>query len=69
MEKTSLTTDQLVAEQLAFKIDGFVITPPISMAIVIVFGLVFLFLSTFVFSQVDFSRINRSKSKDADIWS
>ena len=69
LEKTSLTTDQLVAEQLAFKIGSFVITPPISMAIVIIFGLVFLFLSTYVFSRVDFSRINRSKSKEGDIWS
>lgn len=69
LEKTSLTTDQLIAEQLAFKIGSFVITPPISMAIVIIFGLVFLLLSTYVFSKVDFSRINRSKSKEADIWS
>jgi ABC-2 type transport system permease protein len=69
LEKTSLTTDQLVAEQLAFKIGNFVITPPISMAIVIIFGLIFLLLSTYVFSKVDFSRINRSKSKEGDIWS
>jgi ABC-2 type transport system permease protein len=69
LEKTALTTDQLVAEQLAFKIGNFVITPPISMVIVIIFGLVFLFLSTYVFSRVDFSRINRSKSKEGDIWS
>ncbi|HEY8804202.1 MAG TPA: ABC transporter permease [Clostridium sp.] len=69
LEKTSLTTNQLVAEQLAFKIGNFVITPNISMAIVLIFGLVFLLLSTYVFSRVDFSRINRSKSKDADIFS
>lgn len=69
LEKTTLTTDQLIAEQLAFKIGGFVITPPISMLIVIIFGLIFLLLSTFVFSKVDFSRINRSKSKEGDIWS
>ncbi|MGH4124699.1 MAG: ABC transporter permease [Clostridium sp.] len=69
LEKTSLTTNQLVAEQLAFKVGSFVITPPISMAIVIIFGLVFLLLSTYVFSRVDFSRINRSKSKEGDIWS
>lgn len=69
LEKTSLTTSQLVAEQLAFKIGSFVITPPISMVIVIIFGLVFLLLSTYVFSKVDFSRINRSKSKEGDIWS
>jgi ABC-2 type transport system permease protein len=69
LEKTSLSTDELIAQQLAFKIGNFVITPPISMAIVIIFGFVFLLLSTFVFSKVDFSRINRSKSKEADIWS
>jgi len=69
LEKTSLTTDQLIAEQLAFKIGSFVITPVISMVIVIIFGLIFLLLSTSVFSKVDFSRINRSKSKEADIWS
>jgi len=68
LEKTSLTTDQLIAEQLAFKIGSFVITPPISMAIVIIFGLIFLLLSTYVFSRVDFSKINRSKSKEGDIW-
>jgi ABC-2 type transport system permease protein len=69
LEKTSMTTEQLIAEQLAFKIGNMVITPPISMAIVIVFGAVFLLLSTVVFSKADFSRINRSKNKDADIWS
>ncbi|MBC7960899.1 MAG: ABC transporter permease [Vallitaleaceae bacterium] len=69
LEKTTLSTDQLIAEQLAFEIGNFVITPPISMAIVVVFGIVFLLLSTIVFSRVDFSRINRSKSKEADIWS
>jgi ABC-2 type transport system permease protein len=69
LEKTGLTTDQLVAEQLAFKIGNFVITPSLSMAIVIAFGAVFLLLSTVVFSKADFSRINRSKNKDADIWS
>ena len=69
LEKTNLTTNQLIAEQLAFKIGNFVITPIISMIIVLIFGLIFLLLSTFVFSRVDFSKINRSKSKDADIFS
>lgn len=69
LEKTSLTTDQQISEQLAFKIGNFVITPPISMLIVLIFGFIFLFLSTLVFSKVDFSRINRSKSKEGDIWS
>jgi len=68
LEKTSLTTNQLLSEQLAFKIGNFVITPPISMVIVLIFGLVFLLLSTYVFSRVDFSKINRSKSKEGDIF-
>lgn len=69
LEKTSLTTEQLIAEQLAFKIGNTVITPTLSIAIVIAFGVVFLLLSTVVFSRADFTRINRSKNKDADIWS
>lgn len=69
LEKTSLTTDQMIADKLAFKIGNFVITPPISLGIVIVFGFIFLLLATFVFSKVDFSTINRSKSKEGDIWS
>lgn len=69
LEKTSLSIEQLVAEQLAFKLGNFVITPPVSMLIVAVFGFVFLLLSTYVFTTVDFSKINRSKSKEEDIWS
>lgn len=69
LEKTSLTTNQLIAEQLAFKIGSFTITPIISLFIVLVFGFIFLLMSTYVFSKVDFSRINRSKSKEGDIWS
>jgi len=69
LEKTSLTTDQLIAEQLAFNIGSLTITPWISIAIVVIFGIVFWLLSTYVFSKADFSRINRSKNKDADIWS
>lgn len=69
LEKTSLSTEQLISEQLAFKIGDFVITPLVSMAIVLIFGILFLMLATFVFSKVDFSRINRSKSKEADVFS
>jgi ABC-2 type transport system permease protein len=69
LEKTSLTTNQMIVEQLAFKIGNFVITPYISMAIVLIFGIIFLLLSTSVFSKVDFSTINRSKTKEGDIWS
>jgi ABC-2 type transport system permease protein len=69
LEKTSLSNEQLVAQQLAFKIGNFTITPFVSMMVVIIFGIIFLLLSTYVFAKVDFSRINRSKSKEADIWS
>ena len=68
LEKTSLSTEQLLGEQLAFKFGGFIVTPPISMAIVLLFGVVFLFLSTLVFSRVDFSRVNRTRLADTDIW-
>lgn len=68
LEKTALTTDQLVGEQIAFKIGGIAITPLISISVVAIFGMIFLALATYVFSKVDFSRINRSKSKEADIW-
>lgn len=68
LEKSTLTTEQLVAQQLAFKIGNLVITPLLSMSIVIVFGLIFLILATVVFSNVDFSRINRSQNKADDIW-
>lgn len=61
LEKMSLSADELIAEQLAFKISDFVITPQISMIIVFSFGLLFLLLSTIAFSKVDFSRMNRAK--------
>ncbi|WP_144938143.1 ABC transporter permease [Paenibacillus sp. 32O-W] len=61
LEKMSLPADELIAEQLAFKINHFVITPQISILLVLSFGLLFLLLSTIAFSKVDFSRMNRSK--------
>lgn len=61
LEKMSLSTDELMAEQLAFKIHHFIITPQISIIIVLLFGVLFLFLSTFAFTKVDFSLLNRTK--------
>ena len=60
LEKLSVSTDELVAQELAFKISNFVITPQIGLIIVALFGLVFIILSTIVFSKVDFSRVSRS---------
>lgn len=69
LEKTSLNFDQLSAEQITFSIGNFMVTPLFSLLIVMTFGILFLLLETFVFSKVDFSRINRSKNKEADILS
>ncbi|MFO1446223.1 ABC transporter permease [Bacillus sp. Bva_UNVM-123] len=62
LEKFSLSTDELLAEQLAFKINQFIITPQISVLIIFLFGIICLFLATFAFSKVDFSRMNRTKA-------
>ena len=69
LEKTALTTHQLVAEQLALQIGSFTITPWTSLIITLLFGVIFLLLAARVFNKVDFSRINRSKSKEGDIFS
>ncbi|GIN72135.1 hypothetical protein J14TS2_26100 [Bacillus sp. J14TS2] len=63
LEKMSLSVEELLEEQLAFKVSTFVITPQISMIIILLFGLLFLFLSTLAFSKVDFSRMNRAKGQ------
>ncbi len=68
LEKTHLSTADLIAEQLAFSFGGFTITPWISMVIILLFGVLFLTLATIVFSRVDFSRINRTRLSDSDIW-
>ncbi|MFK4997740.1 ABC transporter permease [Bacillus sp. N9] len=67
LEKMSLPLDELIAEQLAFQISNFVITPQFSILIVLTFGIICLLLSTFVFTKVDFSKINRS-SRYKDIF-
>jgi len=64
LEKLSLPAEQLVSEQLAFKVGSFIITPGYSALIVCLFGLVFLLLSTSFFSRADFTRMSRSGSKD-----
>ncbi|MCL2082253.1 MAG: ABC transporter permease [Oscillospiraceae bacterium] len=69
LEKMGLPKGEMVAEGIAFEIGGFTITPLISMFIVIAFGALFLTLSAIVFTRVDFSRINRTKLNDADIFS
>lgn len=62
LEKMSLSTDELLTEQLAFQINDYVITPQMGIIIVLSFGILFLVLSALVFSNVDFSKMKRSKS-------
>lgn len=61
LEKMSLPAEELIAEQLAFEAGGFIITPQVSIFIILAFGILFLFLSTIVFTKLDFSAINRVK--------
>lgn len=63
LEKMSLSIDELLHEHIAFQVDQFIITPKISIIVVLLFGLLFLCLSTFAFSKVDFSTIHRSNSQ------
>ncbi|MDR3011887.1 MAG: ABC transporter permease [Chitinispirillales bacterium] len=62
LEKTNLSLVEMVNEGLAFEIGRFTIAPMASMLILLVFGTVFLALSTITFVRVDFSRLNRNKS-------
>ena len=62
LERSDLTVAELVTEELAFEIGRFTITPTTSILILLVFGLVFLLLSTIAFVRVDFSRMNRNKN-------
>ncbi|HZK83488.1 MAG TPA: ABC transporter permease [Desulfosporosinus sp.] len=68
LEKTSLSNAQLVKEGLAIDINGFIVTPFMSLAIILVIGLLFLTLSTLAFINTDFSRINRSSSDANDLF-
>ncbi len=65
LEKFSLPLNDLISDQLAFKVGSLIITPQISFFVILLFGILFLILSTATFTKVDFSRINRTQtSKD-----
>lgn len=68
LEKTNLSTEQLVKEGLAIDINGFIVTPIMSFTIIVGIGLIFLLLSTNSFVKTDFSRINRSSNDGSDLW-
>ncbi len=69
LEKTNLSMAELVKEELAININGFIVTPAMSFAIIVFIGLVFLFLSTISFVKTDFSRLNRSATDASSLWS
>lgn len=68
LEKTNLSNADLVKEGLAIDINGFIVTPVMSFAIIIAIGLVFLILSTNSFVKTDFSRVNRSSNDASALW-
>ena len=68
LEKTDLSTAELVQEELAISINGFIVTPFMSFVIILAIGLVFLLLSTLSFVKTDFSRLIRSSTDGSAIW-
>lgn len=68
LEKLSLAPQVLVQEQLAFKFGNMIVTPMLSLAITIAFGILFMIMSTLLFTRVDFSKINRSNLKTEDVF-
>ena len=68
LEKTNLSTAELVKEGLAIDINGFVVTPIMSFTIIVAIGFIFLILSTNSFVKTDFSRVNRSSSDASALW-
>ncbi|HHX62864.1 MAG TPA: ABC transporter permease [Epulopiscium sp.] len=68
LEKQGLSAAELVKEGLAIDINGFIVTPMMSLVIILGIGLVFLILSTHSFVKTDFSRVNRSASDASDLW-
>src|SRR5699024_11572851 len=60
LEKMSMPIKDLISDQLAFPVGGFIITPQISFFVILVFGILFLGLCSLSFVKVDFSKINRT---------
>ena len=68
LEKTSLSSAELVKEGLAIEINGFIVTPFLSFVIIIAIGSLFLILATHSFVKTDFSRLNRSSTDASALW-
>jgi ABC-2 type transport system permease protein len=62
LEKLNLPVSELVKEELAFEIGRITIGTAESLLILLLFGGVFILLSTLTFVRVDFSRMNRNRA-------
>ena len=58
----------LAAEQEILRFGSFIVTPALSVFILMVFGAIFLLLSTVTFAKLDFSKMNRNKADAGDFW-
>ena len=67
LEKLDLSMAELVFEELAIKVGGISLGPMYSILILLVFGAIFLILSTIAFVRVDFSKMSRNKNDAIDI--
>ncbi|MPN42543.1 hypothetical protein SDC9_190100 [bioreactor metagenome] len=68
LEKTGLTAAELVQAGLAIEISGFIVTPFLTLVIILAIGVIFLLLSTTSFMRTDFSRLNRSATDAYELW-
>ncbi|KAB1435976.1 ABC transporter permease [Candidatus Galacturonibacter soehngenii] len=69
LEKTNLSTAELIKEGLVVDINGFIITPFMTFVVILIIGVAFLLLSTISFVKTDFSKLNRSAMDGNAIWS
>ena len=67
LEKLNLPLSELKFEELAFEIGHVTIGPAEAFGILLVFGAVFLLLSTLAFVKVDFSKMNRNKDDSLEL--
>jgi len=61
LERMEDSTEQLLVQELAFEVGNFTIEPIHAALILVIFGVIFLTLSTISFVRLDFSKMNRNK--------
>ena len=68
LEQIDAPLEQMLQLGMAYEFWGLTITPIVSIGILVVFGFIFLALSTWSFSKVDFSKMNRNWADAADMF-